>query len=74
MKFSVGDIVKVRQTDEEGQVVEITHDGYVRVRFQQQVIPIEEAALDFPYLDWFLKQREEDKKTKKKLMDEIDNY
>ncbi len=71
MKFSVGDKIKLRKTGEEGEVVEIILDEYLRVRIGGVIIPAEEADLDFPYLDWFLKIRAEEKKKKTLFIDNI---
>lgn len=68
MKFSVGDKIKLRNTGEEGVVVEIIQQQYLRVRVNGVVIPAEEADLDFPYLDWFLKDRAEKKALEKKRL------
>lgn len=70
MKFSVGDKIKLRKTNEEGVVVDIVQEQYLRVRIDGNVIPVEEADIDFPYLDWFLKRNEESKK-KKVFIDNI---
>ncbi len=71
MKFSIGDKIKLRKTGEEGEVVDIVQDQYIRVRVDGQVIPVEEQDLDFPYLDWFLKARKEEKKVKKQYVDTL---
>jgi len=68
MKFSVGDKIKLRKTGEEGEVIDIVQDQYLRVRVNGVVIPAEEQDLDFPYLDWFLKDREEKKEQEKKRL------
>ena len=68
MKFSVGDKIKLRKTGEEGEVVDIIQNQYLRVRINGMVIPAEEEDLDFPYLDWFLKSRAEKKEQEKKRL------
>jgi hypothetical protein len=68
MKFSVGDKIKLRETGEEGVVVDIVQNQYLRVRINGLVIPAEEADLDFPYLDWFIKDREQKKELEKKRL------
>lgn len=68
MKFSVGDKIKLRKTGEQGVVVDIVQNKYLRVRVNDVVIPAEEADLDFPYLDWFLLDREEKKAQEKKRL------
>ena len=68
MKFSVGDKIKLRKTGEEGEVIDIVQDQYLRVRVNGLVIPAEEADLDFPYLDWFIKDRAEQKALEKKRL------
>jgi hypothetical protein len=68
MKFSIGDKIKLRKTGEEGEVIDIVQDQYLRVRVNGVVIPAEEQDLDFPYLDWFLKDREEKKAQEKKRL------
>lgn len=68
MKFSVGDKIKLRKTGEEGEVIDIIQNEYLRVRVNGLVIPAEEADLDFPYLDWFLKDRAVKKEQEKKRL------
>lgn len=68
MKFSVGDKIKLRKTGEEGEVIDIVQNQYLRVRINGLVIPAEEADLDFPYLDWFLQERAEKKELEKKRL------
>ncbi len=68
MKFSVGDKIKLRSTGEEGEVVDIVQNQYLRVRINGVVIPAEETDLDFPYLDWFLKDRAEKKELERRRL------
>lgn len=68
MKFSVGDKIKLRKTGEEGEVIDIIQNEYLRVRVNGVVIPAEEADLDFPYLDWFLKDRADKRADEKKRL------
>lgn len=68
MKFSIGDKIKLRKTGDEGVVVDIVQNQYLRVRINGLVIPAEEADLDFPYLDWFIKDREKAKEQEKKRL------
>lgn len=68
MKFSVGDKIKLRKTGEEGVVVDIVQNRYLSVRVEGVVIPAEEGDLDFPYLDWFLKDRAKAKELENKRL------
>lgn len=68
MKFSVGDKIKLRKTGEEGEVIDIIQNEYLRVRINGVIIPAVEEDLDFPYLDWFIKDRAEKKEEEKKRL------
>lgn len=70
MKFSEGDLVKIKRSGDEGRIIECLSNGYYKIKIGEQAIPVNENELEYPYLDWFLQQRKEIKK-KKLFIDNI---
>ncbi len=62
MKFSIGDRILLKQTDEEGFVTAYINDLMIEVEVNGTVFPVYLADIDHPYLKWFTDK----KKVKKK--------
>ncbi len=67
MKFDVGDKVVVKQTNDEGEVLEIINDEMVLVNVRGVKFPAYTDQLDFPYFKRFTEKKlfEPEKKPKK---------
>jgi len=61
MKFSIGDIILLKQTEEEGHVTAYINPKMVEVEVKGVVFPVHVDDIEHPYLKWFT-----EKKPKKK--------
>jgi hypothetical protein len=57
MKFSIGDLVLLRQTGEEGKILSFLKGGLVEVDVNGITFPVHEDELDHPYLKWFTSKK-----------------
>ncbi|MFT4061764.1 MAG: Smr/MutS family protein [Edaphocola sp.] len=57
MKFSIGDIVLLKRTGEEGRVTELLGAGMLEVEVNGTHFPVFLDEVDHPYLKWFTEQR-----------------
>lgn len=57
MKFSIGDIVLLKRTGEEGRVVSIVNKEMIEVEVSGTHFPVFLDEVDHPYLKWFTEQR-----------------
>lgn len=67
MKFSIGDKVLLKRTNEEGSVVSILSPTMMEVEVKGVHFPVYTDEVDHPYLKWFT----EKKKPKPKIIEEI---
>lgn len=63
MKFSIGDKILLKQTDEEGVVIGIISKDMFEVEVNGTIFPVHKDDIDHPYLKWFTEKRKEQKKT-----------
>lgn len=63
MKFSIGDKILLKQSDEEGVVVAIISKDMFEVEVNGTVFPVHKDDIDHPYLKWFTEKRKEQKRT-----------
>jgi Smr domain len=72
MKFQVGDIVLVKHSEEEAEVIDIINDRMVMVDVRGVKFPAYTDQLDFPYFKRFSQARAEEAKAKpKKFVDDL---
>ncbi len=57
MKFSVGDIVLLKRTGEEGRVVEWINEEMLEVEVGQTHFPVFVDEVEHPYLKWFTEKK-----------------
>lgn len=57
MKFSIGDIVLLKRTGEEGHVSAYINDKMVEIEVQGLVFPVHLDDIDHPYLKWFTEKK-----------------
>lgn len=57
MKFSIGDIVLLKRTGEEGRVAEILNKEMIEVEVGGTHFPVFLDEVEHPYLKWFTEQR-----------------
>jgi hypothetical protein len=57
MKFSIGDIVLLKRTGEEGRVVSVVNKEMIEVEVGGTHFPVFLDEVDHPYLKWFTEQR-----------------
>jgi DNA-nicking Smr family endonuclease len=57
MKFTIGDPVLVKATDQEGTVRGYIDEKTVKIEVNGIEFPVAEEELSFPYLKWFAKQK-----------------
>lgn len=62
MKFSVGDLIVVKRSGEEGKVVSIINKEMLEVDIHGVTFPIYLDEVDHPYLKWFTAQNKQKKK------------
>lgn len=62
MKFSIGDKVLVKRTDDEGVVVAIVSDTLLEVDVNGTIFPVHIDEIDHPYLKWFTEKSKQKKK------------
>ncbi len=67
MKFSIGDKILLKRTDEEGTVVAIISPTMMEVEVNGVQFPVYTDEVDHPYLKWFTQK----KKAQKKVIPEI---
>lgn len=70
MKFSIGDKIILKHTDEEGVVTAFFDDGMVEVRVGRTTFPVHSDELDHPYLKWFT-EKKKPQTTKKVVPEQI---
>jgi hypothetical protein len=68
MKFTVGDLVVLKRTGEEGHITAIVDKRMVEVDVKGTVFPVHVEDVDHPYLEWFTNK--ELKKKKKAALPE----
>lgn len=71
MKFSIGDLVRVKRTGEEGKVVEILPDNMVEVNINGVVFPVDEDEVEHPYFHWFTQKQKSKKISATALIDQL---
>lgn len=69
MKFSIGDIILMKRTGEEGRVVGIVNKEMIEVEVAGTHFPVFLDEVEHPYLKWFTEQR----KVKQTVTRHIDN-
>jgi hypothetical protein len=57
MKFSIGDIVLLKRTGEEGRVVSLVNNEMIEVEVGGTHFPVFLDEVDHPYLKWFTEKR-----------------
>jgi hypothetical protein len=57
MKFSIGDLVSIKKTGEEGIIKAIIDDEMYQVEISGTTFPAYKDEIEHPYLNWFLKQK-----------------
>lgn len=57
MKFSIGDLVLLRRTGEEGRILSFMKGGLVEVEVHGISFPVYSEELDHPYLNWFTSRK-----------------
>lgn len=62
MKFSIGDIVSLKNTGEEGRVVAIISHEMVEVEAGGTTFPVFTDEVEHPYLNWFLNNKQRNEK------------
>lgn len=63
MKFSIGDKILLKRTDEEGVVVGVISHDMFEVEVGGTVFPVHKDDIDHPYLKWFTEKKIRQKKT-----------
>ena len=58
MKFSIGDKVVLKNTDEEGIVIAYVSDDMLEVEVEGITFPVHIDELDHPYLKWFTQKKQ----------------
>ncbi|MCB9046800.1 MAG: Smr/MutS family protein [Chitinophagales bacterium] len=59
MKFSIGDKILLKQTDEEGVVTAYINTDMVEVEVGGVVFPVHTDEIDHPYLKWFTQKKKQ---------------
>lgn len=62
MKFSIGDKILLKRTDEEGIVTGIISNDMFEVEVNGTVFPVHKEDIDHPYLKWFTQKNQQQKK------------
>ncbi len=70
MKFSTGDIVRLKNTGEEGRIVSLLSADMAEVEVGATVFPVFIDEIEHPYLEWFLKKNKKETSTKKMDIDD----
>lgn len=68
MKFSIGDIVTLKRTGEEGHVIAFIGEAMVEVEVNGTIFPVYAEDIEHPYLRWFT---DKNKKKKKSLPEQL---
>lgn len=63
MKFSIGDKILLKQTDEEGIVIGIISNEMFEVEVNGIIFPVHKEDIDHPYLKWFTQKNQPQKKS-----------
>lgn len=71
MKFSIGDLVRVKTTGEEGKIIDILDDDMFEVNINGTVFPAHQDEIEHPYLHWFLQKQKINKIKKSILVDDL---
>jgi len=71
MKFSIGDLVRVKKTGEEGTVRDILEDDMFEVNINGTVFPVYKDEIEHPYLHWFLQKQKVNKVKKSVLVEDL---
>ena len=71
MKFSIGDIVLLKRTGEEGRVVSIVNKEMIEVEVNGTHFPVFLDEVDHPYLKWFTEQRKATKPATPRRIEDI---
>ncbi|HTN47744.1 MAG TPA: Smr/MutS family protein [Flavipsychrobacter sp.] len=58
MKFSIGDKILLKRTDEEGVVTGIVSKDMFEVRVNGTTFPVHKDDIDHPYLKWFTQKKQ----------------
>ena len=62
MKFSVGDLVYLKRTGEEGRITNLIGKAMLEVEVNGISFPVYEDEVDHPYLRWFTEKKAAEKK------------
>lgn len=63
MKFSIGDRILLKRTDEEGFVTAIISNDMFEVEVNGTQFPVHKDDIDHPYLKWFTQKKQQSNKT-----------
>lgn len=61
MKFTEGDLIRVKKTGEEGKVIRFLDSGMIEVEITNTKFPMYEDDLEHPYLHWFMQKNKVNK-------------
>ncbi len=62
MKFSIGDKILLKRTDEEGVVTNVISEDMFEVQVGGTIFPVHKEDIDHPYLKWFTQHKTGQKK------------
>lgn len=71
MKFSIGDKIVLKQTDEEGVVVNYLDGDMFEVQVNGIRFPAHKDELDHPYLKWFTQKKQKQKENKTVMPEQL---
>lgn len=71
MKFTVGDLVRVKKTGEEGKVIRLLDDDMVEVNINQVLFPVHIDEVEHPYFHWFTQKQRSKKISATALIDHL---
>lgn len=71
MKFSIGDLIRVKNTGEEGKVVDLLDNDMVEVNINQTTFPVYEDEIEHPYFHWFTQKQKSKKISAATLIDNL---
>lgn len=69
MKFSIGDLVSIKKTGEEGKITAIIDDEMYQIEINGTTFPAYKDEIEHPYLNWFLKQKKSNNTVQEILVD-----
>lgn len=71
MKFSIGDLVSLKKTQEEGKITAIIDDEMYEVEINGTKFPAYKDELEHPYLNWFLKKKKAQNNAQNIVVDQL---